>query len=137
MLTKTRIHLVSTLDVIFEKQKKTKRTLVASCFLGAFPPVDLRAVCLVRAIWNLNSIIRQTIQIKEKKEGKKKNSELKQESRKTNRYCRKANQKTEQFSLFSSPIFKLKAKSEKKKCCTLLHIYQLTSSVLMKKGHQF
>lgn len=23
---------------------------VASCFLGAFPPVDLRAVCLVRAI---------------------------------------------------------------------------------------
>lgn len=24
--------------------------LVASCFLGAFPPVDLRAVCLVRAI---------------------------------------------------------------------------------------
>lgn len=25
-------------------------TLVASCFLGALPPVDLRAVCLVRAI---------------------------------------------------------------------------------------
>merc|ERR1712183_1003770 len=24
--------------------------LVASCFLGAFPPVDLRAVCLVRAM---------------------------------------------------------------------------------------
>merc|ERR1712204_110655 len=24
--------------------------LVASCFLGALPPVDLRAVCLVRAI---------------------------------------------------------------------------------------
>ena len=24
--------------------------LVASCFLGAFPPVDLRAVCLVLAI---------------------------------------------------------------------------------------
>jgi len=24
--------------------------LVASCFLGAFPPVDLRAVCFVRAI---------------------------------------------------------------------------------------
>jgi hypothetical protein len=23
---------------------------VASCFLGALPPVDLRAVCLVRAI---------------------------------------------------------------------------------------
>jgi len=23
---------------------------VASCFLGAFPPVDLRAVCLVRAM---------------------------------------------------------------------------------------
>jgi hypothetical protein len=24
--------------------------LVANCFLGALPPVDLRAVCLVRAI---------------------------------------------------------------------------------------
>merc|ERR1712029_183856 len=33
--------------------------LVANCFLGAFPPVDLRAVCLVRAIftnsYSLNS----------------------------------------------------------------------------------
>ena len=28
-----------------------RAALVASCFLGAFPPVDLRAVCLVRAIW--------------------------------------------------------------------------------------
>jgi len=28
--------------------------LVASCFLGAFPPVDLRAVCLVRAIFSHN-----------------------------------------------------------------------------------
>jgi len=28
-----------------------QRTLVASCFLGAFPPVDLRAVCFVRAIY--------------------------------------------------------------------------------------
>jgi hypothetical protein len=27
-----------------------QQTLVASCFLGAFPPVDLRAVCLVRAM---------------------------------------------------------------------------------------
>lgn len=27
--------------------------LVASCFLGAFPPVDLRAVCFVRAISHL------------------------------------------------------------------------------------
>ncbi|CAA7395137.1 unnamed protein product [Spirodela intermedia] len=27
-----------------------RAALVASCFLGAFPPVDLRAVCLVRAI---------------------------------------------------------------------------------------
>lgn len=27
--------------------------LVASCFLGALPPVDLRAVCLVRAIVSL------------------------------------------------------------------------------------
>lgn len=26
--------------------------LVANCFLGAFPPVDLRAVCLVRAIFS-------------------------------------------------------------------------------------
>jgi len=26
------------------------RTLVASCFRGALPPVDLRAVCLVRAM---------------------------------------------------------------------------------------
>jgi hypothetical protein len=25
--------------------------LVASCFRGALPPVDLRAVCLVRAIF--------------------------------------------------------------------------------------
>lgn len=31
-------------------------TLVASCFLGAFPPVDLRAVCLVRAIVTLQPI---------------------------------------------------------------------------------
>ena len=28
--------------------------LVASCLRGAFPPVDLRAVCLVRAIVNEN-----------------------------------------------------------------------------------
>jgi hypothetical protein len=27
-----------------------RAALVASCFLGAFPPVDLRAVCFVRAI---------------------------------------------------------------------------------------
>ena len=27
--------------------------LVASCFLGAFPPVDFRAVCLVRAILDI------------------------------------------------------------------------------------
>ena len=29
-----------------------RAALVASCFLGALPPVDLRAVCLVRAIVN-------------------------------------------------------------------------------------
>ncbi|KAL2633530.1 hypothetical protein R1flu_005009 [Riccia fluitans] len=33
-----------------------RAAFVASCFLGAFPPVDLRAVCFVRAIcvnsWN-------------------------------------------------------------------------------------
>jgi len=28
-----------------------RAAFVASCFLGALPPVDLRAVCLVRAIW--------------------------------------------------------------------------------------
>jgi hypothetical protein len=27
-----------------------RAAFVASCFLGAFPPVDLRAVCLVRAM---------------------------------------------------------------------------------------
>jgi len=27
-----------------------RAALVASCFRGAFPPVDLRAVCLVRAM---------------------------------------------------------------------------------------
>jgi hypothetical protein len=27
-----------------------RAALVASCFLGALPPVDLRAVCLVRAM---------------------------------------------------------------------------------------
>jgi hypothetical protein len=27
-----------------------RAALVANCFLGAFPPVDLRAVCLVLAI---------------------------------------------------------------------------------------
>ena len=31
--------------------------LVASCFLGAFPPVDLRAVCLVRAIATVRMIL--------------------------------------------------------------------------------
>ena len=31
-----------------------RAAFVASCFLGAFPPVDLRAVCLVRAILNWN-----------------------------------------------------------------------------------
>ena len=31
--------------------------LVASCFLGAFPPVDLRAVCLVRAIATVQMIL--------------------------------------------------------------------------------
>lgn len=29
-----------------------RAALVASCFLGALPPVDLRAVCFVRAILN-------------------------------------------------------------------------------------
>ena len=27
--------------------------LVANCFLGAFPPVDIRAVCLVRPIFDI------------------------------------------------------------------------------------
>jgi len=30
-----------------------RAALVASCFLGALPPVDLRAVCLVRAMMDL------------------------------------------------------------------------------------
>jgi hypothetical protein len=30
-----------------------RAALVANCFLGALPPVDLRAVCLVRAIFVL------------------------------------------------------------------------------------
>jgi hypothetical protein len=32
-----------------------RAAFVASCFLGAFPPVDLRAVCLVRAMITLCS----------------------------------------------------------------------------------
>lgn len=36
-------------EQLFYEAKK-EPTFVASCFLGAFPPVDLRAVCLVRAI---------------------------------------------------------------------------------------
>ncbi len=31
-------------------RKRKVIPLVANCFLGALPPVDLRAVCLVRAI---------------------------------------------------------------------------------------
>ena len=31
--------------------------LVASCFLGAFPPVDLRAVCLVRAMVSVQMLL--------------------------------------------------------------------------------
>ena len=31
--------------------------LVASCFLGAFPPVDLRAVCLVRAMVTVQMLL--------------------------------------------------------------------------------
>jgi len=30
-----------------------RAALVASCFLGALPPVDLRAVCLVRAMMSV------------------------------------------------------------------------------------
>lgn len=33
--------------------------LVASCFLGALPPVDLRAVCLVLAIFFFTELIRE------------------------------------------------------------------------------
>ena len=32
------------------RKKKWRNTLEASCLRGAFPPVDLRAVCLVLAI---------------------------------------------------------------------------------------
>jgi len=38
--------------------------LVASCFLGAFPPVDLRAVCLVRAISMMNNIKNVVVVVK-------------------------------------------------------------------------
>jgi hypothetical protein len=33
-----------------EKASNKNQTLVASCLRGALPPVDLRAVCLVRAM---------------------------------------------------------------------------------------
>ena len=37
------------------KKKKNKTVkFTHTCFRGAFPPVDLRAVCFVRAIKNLN-----------------------------------------------------------------------------------
>ena len=36
-----------------------RAALVASCFLGALPPVDLRAVCLVRAIVE-NELMQET-----------------------------------------------------------------------------
>ena len=35
-----------------------RAALVASCFRGALPPVDLRAVCLVRAILIQRSVAR-------------------------------------------------------------------------------
>ena len=45
-------------------KKKTKHTavlraadLAASCLRGALPPVDLRAVCLVRAIENVLAVV--------------------------------------------------------------------------------
>ena len=34
-----------------------RAALVASCFLGAFPPVDLRAVCFVRAIVDIQKYV--------------------------------------------------------------------------------
>uniref|UniRef100_A0A9J8CHM0 Core Histone H2A/H2B/H3 domain-containing protein n=1 Tax=Cyprinus carpio carpio TaxID=630221 RepID=A0A9J8CHM0_CYPCA len=37
-----------------------RAALVASCFLGALPPVDLRAVCLVLAIAEINFFLRST-----------------------------------------------------------------------------
>jgi len=46
--------------VNLKKNKKLKILImkllhVACCFLGALPPVDLRAVCLVHAIGEINS----------------------------------------------------------------------------------
>jgi hypothetical protein len=34
-----------------------RAALVASCLRGALPPVDLRAVCLVRAILNVFELV--------------------------------------------------------------------------------
>jgi hypothetical protein len=45
--------------------------LVASCFLGALPPVDLRAVCLVLAI---------LLKIKREKKGKGKRRKKKEKA---------------------------------------------------------
>ncbi|CAA6672756.1 unnamed protein product [Spirodela intermedia] len=42
--------------------------LVASCFLGALPPVDFLAVCLVRAIFAKLSIDRSTLQQRRRRE---------------------------------------------------------------------
>ena len=48
-----------------------RAALVASCFLGALPPVDLRAVCLVRAMFlNSNEDFFSTILWKTRKTGK-------------------------------------------------------------------
>ena len=38
-----------------------RAALVASCFLGALPPVDLRAVCLVRAMVTIELIQRRVL----------------------------------------------------------------------------
>ena len=38
-----------------------RAAFVANCFRGALPPVDLRAVCLVLAIFDLSSVVVTTV----------------------------------------------------------------------------
>jgi hypothetical protein len=43
-------HRILNFQLIFTLGADFRAALVANCFRGAFPPVDLRAVCFVRAI---------------------------------------------------------------------------------------
>lgn len=70
--------------------------LVASCFLGAFPPVDLRAVCLVRAMAKKKKAIKTTLSKSDATSGAKKSqvtimSHLLVRQTKTNLYLARVN----------------------------------------------